>query len=317
MQSSNQNLINFGNWENYPSFYSKFRTLFFTCNPSSSFSIDWESAKLVSPRPNDPPEKNHGNKLYRIKNNLLWQFSWGADIYIQSDRIDCLFQRETDQEMLEIYVFTQILPLWMEMQGFPIMHASVLGKSGRAFAFLAISGTGKSSLAAACLNPSVSLLTDDILPIEEMNGNFLGSPGLPQINLWPDQAAYFIGETGADGEPISTTAKKRYPISAFKNGVFCEESQPLTCLYIPERYEPAGGETKIEITPVPAVEAVIELLRYSFIPVFICEEMGWQGRRMEFFARLVERVPVRRLRYPSGFEYLPAVAEAVMRDAER
>ena len=62
---------------------------------------------------------------------------------------------------------------------------------------------------------------------------------------------------------------------------------------------------------------MIELLRYSFIPTWIFEELGWQGRRMEFFARLVEKVPVRRLRYPSGFEYLPAMVEAVMRDAER
>jgi hypothetical protein len=36
-----------------------------------------------------------------------------------------------------------------------------------------------------------------------------------------------------------------------------------------------------------------------------------------FFAELVQRVPVHRLRYPSGFEHLPAVHEAILRDLSR
>ena len=232
-------------------------------------------------------------------------------------QIDCYLRDPALLPLVEPYLLNQLFPFWLELYGIPCLHTSSILISGQMVAFLAHSGSGKSSLAAACLQAGAALLTDDILPVEALDGKFVGRSGLPQINLWPDQAAFFIGENDPSGEPVSTTAKKRYPITAFKNGSFCEESQPLACLYIPERYEPVDGETKIEITPVPAVEAVIELLRYSFIPAFICEEMGWQGRRMEFFARLVEQVPVRRLRYPSGFEYLPAVVEAVMRDAER
>ena len=167
------------------------------------------------------------------------------------------------------------------------------------------------------MGAGAALVTDDTLPVEELDDRFVGRPGLPQINLWPDQAAYFIGEAGADGELVSTNQKKIYPLTAFKHGLFCKESQPLACLYIPERYDSVAGKNKIEITPVQVIQSVVELLRFSFFSSFVCEKMGWQGRRMEFFARLVEQVPVRRLRYPSGFEYLPAVAEAVMRDAER
>ena len=68
--------------------------------------------------------------------------------------------------------------------------------------------------------------------------------------------------------------------------------------------------------PVGSSEAVMELIRFSFVPNIV-ERLGWQPRRLAFFARLVQQVPVRRLVYPNGFEFLPRVVEAVFRDMEK
>ena len=39
-------------------------------------------------------------------------------------------------------------------------------------------------------------------------------------------------------------------------------------------------------------------------------------RRLEFFARMVQQVPVRRLVYPTGFEHLPRVRETILEDLD-
>jgi len=35
-----------------------------------------------------------------------------------------------------------------------------------------------------------------------------------------------------------------------------------------------------------------------------------------FFAQLVQQIPMRRLVYPSGFEYFPCVREVILKDPE-
>jgi hypothetical protein len=57
----------------------------------------------------------------------------------------------------------------------------------------------------------------------------------------------------------------------------------------------------------------MELLHHSFIPHAV-QALGWQRHRLPSFAQLLQTVPLRRLRYPSGFEHLPRVREAVLAD---
>ena len=93
-------------------------------------------------------------------------------------------------------------------------------------------------------------------------------------------------------------------------GSFHGSSLPLARLYLPERRE---DDRPIEIREISPRDAFIELVRHSFSPNLV-EAAGLQAGRTEIFARLVTRVPVRRLLYPSGFEHLERVAETILRD---
>jgi hypothetical protein len=187
---------------------------------------------------------------------------------------------------------------------------------GRIAVFPSHSGNGKSTLAAAFLQQGAALLTDDILPLECQRDGFWGRPGLPQLNLWPDQGAKNITDDIEKFDAVvPDESKKRVPVEAVKNGAFCHEKQPLACIYIPSKFDQSSStQSNIEITPISSAEALIELVRYSYFPPAIAEQMGWQAQRLDFFSRLVEQIPVRRLRYPVGFEHLPRVTEAVFQD---
>jgi hypothetical protein len=157
-----------------------------------------------------------------------------------------------------------------------------------------------------------SLLTDDILPVEERDGTFFGRPGYPQMRMWPDEAAHFLD--GWEDLPLvhPEISKRRVPVGAGGFGSFHPDSLPLAVLYVPERRQ----DGPIEIREISRSEGLLELVRHSFSPRLV-EAAGLQPRRFDLFARLVRQIPIRRLIYPSGFHRLPEVAEAVLRDVEQ
>lgn len=209
---------------------------------------------------------------------------------------------------MEMRLLGPVLSFWLERLGIPTLHASAVRLGQGAAGFLSQSGGGKSSLAAAFVQAGAPLLTDDVLPIEEIaesGETFLARPGYPQMRLEPDGARHLLGRI--DGlKPVSPDDTKLHvPIGAEGFGAFHDSPLPLTALYVVER----GGNPGI--VPLTRREAVIELVRHSFSP-YLVEALGLQPRRLDLFARLVRQVPVLRLSYPSGFEHLPGVVEAVL-----
>jgi hypothetical protein len=73
--------------------------------------------------------------------------------------------------------FAQTLPLAAALQGLEVLHASAVGIAGRAVAFTAASGTGKSSVAAHLVASGASFLTDDVLALEHVNDEVLAHAG--------------------------------------------------------------------------------------------------------------------------------------------
>ena len=67
-------------------------------------------------------------------------------------------------------MFAQVLPLAAALHGLPLVHASAVALGGRALAFVAPSGTGKTSVAAHLVARGASLLTDDALAVEPVPG---------------------------------------------------------------------------------------------------------------------------------------------------
>ena len=67
------------------------------------------------------------------------------------------------------------------------LHASAIVLAAGAVAFLAPSGVGKSSLAAAFVSTGAPLLTDDLLAVRlDERGTLLAYPGAPGLRLTPE-----------------------------------------------------------------------------------------------------------------------------------
>jgi hypothetical protein len=231
---------------------------------------------------------------------------------------------EQRRTVLELRLLGPVLAFWLERAGRAALHAASVTVAGRSVGFLSSNHGGKTSLAAALMALGRPMLTDDVLAVEEAveagEVCFRGHPGYPQMRLWPADLERFLPPEGC----LEQTPKRefprvhpgfdkvRVPVGSGGLGAFDAESRPLGCLYVPDRRE----GVPIDITAIPRREALMALIRHSFLPRLVAA-MGWQERRLDLLARLADRVPVRRLTYPTGHGHLPEVARAVLDDLDR
>ncbi len=235
-------------------------------------------------------------------------------VYTLSPRvISCYpFPHATPVEQ-RLCFYSTIIATWLEWMGIPALHASAVVMEGRAVGFLANSHGGKSTLAAQLIRAGCRFLTDDILAVERRGEAVVGHFGYPWARMWPETAEQ-VGLVPDELVRVHPQVEKRMaPVGGDGFGEVCQDSTPLGVLYIPERRDPVEWGERVEITPVPPNQAVIELLRYSY-SAHVLRAIGREGEHFDQLTRIAQRVPVRRLIYPDGFEYLPRVQEALMQD---
>jgi hypothetical protein len=283
----------------------------FTCSSSSPCLVDWMKKPVHTSRfLTDDGETVLS--IYAMDDCHVCRFAGLVDFYLFPDSIIAHPHDPVYSYMIETLLLGEIFSLWLELKGIRMIHASAIVIDNDAVAFLSFSTGGKSSLAAAFAQQGHLILTDDLLPVEKQHNLFLGRPGYPAMRMWPDQAVHFLGSY-EDLECVRPEyAKRRVVIGPHRFGTFCSDEKPLKVMYIPRRLPP-GSEISIE--PISKKNAFFVLLQNSF-SAGIVEALGLHPQRMDFFARMVTQVPVRRLNYPEGFDRLSHVVDAVLDDIE-
>jgi hypothetical protein len=277
--------------------------------------FEWDPAQLQPVFSSQTKTKDGQSllTLYRYGTCEIMRFRDAADFYIWSDRVVCCEQQAVPAHTMNSLLFANVLPFWLELKGLITIHASAITMADKAVAFIAHSRNGKSTLAASMLQEGCSLLTDDVLPVIRQGADFWAYPGYPAMRMWPGEAEHFL-TTYEELERVHPEFTKRYvPMNAVDLGEFCDRPCPLERIYILERREVSALQDSLEIKSLTHRDALIELLRYSFV-THLAEAAGLAPNRFDFLAGLVRKVTVRRLIYPSGYEYLPQVRQAILTD---
>jgi hypothetical protein len=249
--------------------------------------------------------------VHRTDDGYVIHFATIVDFYLTSTTITAHLLDPASSHTVEIHLLGTILSFWMELRGIPMVHASAIVEDDQVIAFLSSSKGGKSCLAAAFAQRGRRILTDDIMPLESRDDHFLARPGFPALRMWPDQAEHFFREFEGLALVHPDFSKRRIPVGHNDFGTFCHEEKPLKVIYLPRRL---GPENDIFIEPLSKKQAFLSLIRNSFTAGLV-EIAGLQPPRMEFFTRMVQQVPVRRLSYPEGYGFLPRVVDAVLEDS--
>lgn len=206
------------------------------------------------------------------------------------------------------------LTLVLHQRGKLVLHASAVDMSGVAVAFVGWRGMGKSTTSATLHARGHTLITDDLLVLDQEEDGIQAVPGLPYFKLWPDTLQAILQED-AEGHPrVHPAAVKR--IRTAKQDAQ-HDALPLGVVYILDEFGDAeDGDQLVHIEPVCPRQACIELTQHSSALIILQQE-GISPRHLEQCADLARRIPVRRLRKRANLARLADLARHIERDVAR
>jgi hypothetical protein len=279
--------------------------------PASSFSF-WPQLEVVSAVEGDDVSVPHALYRHPEEDRHVVRFRDAVDYILAPDAITYHLHDRRFAHAVEIWLLGPILSLWHELRGRPALHASAVAVGDGAIGFLATNKGGKSTLAAGLMQAGPPLLTDDILVLDASTDRVVGRPSYPQMRMWPEQVRHFVGDVAEWPRVVPHLSKRRVAVGPEGFGSFADAGRPVTHLFLPERRSDA---TDVQWSPLSPQEAVVELLRHSFLPN-TADQLGLADRRLPILTALAEQAQVARLVYPEGAEHLPAVAETLRRAAD-
>ena len=224
----------------------------------------------------------------------------------------------SSRDTLGHLLLDQALPMVLSLRGIPTLHASTVVTRRGVCGFLGATGAGKSTLAASFSTVGYPTLGDDCLAIKEDRG-FFAIPAYPGLRLWTDSAES-LSTDWSDAPAVAHYTRKRRILSAPAIKSFPAGLERLAVIYCLAREASGKGLDGTNGTSAPAIEPLrpnevfLQLLSASFM--LDITDRSMLTRNLRFFERLLNAVPVRRLRIPDAFSSLPEVREAVLKDLE-
>jgi hypothetical protein len=206
-------------------------------------------------------------------------------------------------DVLRAYLLGSAFGLLLQQRGRLVLHASAVAFDAGVVAFLAASGRGKSTLAAALRGQGHPLVADDVIAVQMDGPAPIVYPGIPQLKLWPDAVAA-LGDAPERLPRLHPGLEKR--VRRVTDG-FRHAPWPLRRIYVlADGLEPA-------IEPLSARPAFLELVRHSYSARVLAG--AGVARHFAQCSRLAQDVPVSLLRRPRDLRLLPEVARLVARHA--
>lgn|GEM_PF-3417530 len=261
----------------------------------------------------DPTRNLHTLRVFENDAGITWDVTDVGRFHVDSTGRTITYDLQPGALLsdAENMLVGPVLSVAGQQAGHVMLHASAVQFAGGAIAFSAPSGFGKSTLVASFREERLPLISDDVLPVLFESQGPVAVPYLPKIKLWAESLAALGADCDAFDPVLSWRDKRRVKVDAW--GQPARQPVPLRVLYllaprdqagVPPRFEPVEPSTRWRA--VHACMYMAEMLR---------------GRRaalaLDAAIRLSEAVPVRVVSYCRSFETLPALREAILRDAEQ
>jgi len=256
------------------------------------------------------PDGSAWLEFYRCDSGYLLRFPNLADFELTSAgaHVACFPATDVDDATAEHLYRNQVLPLALGRGGNLVFHASAVETPAGALAFVAASGLGKSTLAAAFATRGFGFLSDDALRLVRVGEAYHVIPSHPDLRLWDDSRLALLGPDAARSPPLGFTSKSRFPAGG--ELAYCNRPVMLKAVY----FLADCGADEIAIAPLNGAEALIDWTRHGFF--LDIEDKQAIHAHFEQTVALANHVSCYRLNYPRRYDALPNVIEAILAHAD-
>ncbi len=277
------------------------------CGVAAWTASQWESSRLLARSPGSPENRV---EVRQWQDEVWIKFEQTACFIIRPKEIVCFIEIDDLRAVAEIDFLDAVIPMYMEMAGTPVLHASAVEVDGNAVIFTSSTGGGKSILAGGLAKRGAGFITDDVAAFTRFSSTYHIFPGYPQLRLWPDAAECLFGNR--HHECIDQDWQKH---RSFVNdwAEFRGASCPVGAVYILEKQETAND--RVSIRPLKGHKKIITCLQNS--PAFSALDIQAKADRIDFFAGLMSRIPVKQLSFPKDFERFEDVLDEIERDVRQ
>jgi len=213
-------------------------------------------------------------------------------------RVEVHWEEPLTEADAAVYLLGPVLGFIMRLRGSVPLHASAVMIGERAVAFVGDAWAGKSTTAAAFASLGHAVLSDDLLPIGDVNGAILAYPSHPRLTMWPDSARALFG-TVEDLPALTPTYDKRY-VDLQIGDRFQSTPVPLEVIYV---LGARGTDLEtMRIETIRPQHALMSLVSNTYGNYLLDSAM----RAVEFdlLSRVVEHVPVRYVTFAHDIEQL-------------
>ena len=220
------------------------------------------------------------------------EFSAMSRFRISSDQDRIEFTVRPSGSLGEAVVLLQgwVMAMTVMLRGGVVLHASAVDTDGMGLAFLADSGMGKSTVTAMGLRDGATLVSDDVLRVEETSGGaVVAYPGLTAIRLRPSAGdlaplipGVTVGET-VDGRVLARVERgDADPVA-------------LHAVFVPL---PSRTAKRLDVKWLDPAIAAVELNHYP--RVYDWQISGPQRSQFELTSKMATSLPVGLLSIPWG-----------------
>ena len=207
-----------------------------------------------------------------------------------------------DAGTLRLFLLSEVIGLILYQRGHFLLHGSAVSLAAGAAVFLGVPGAGKSTMAAAFGQAGHTVLTDDLVAIQLIDGRPYVIPAFSQYKLWKNTVDG-LGIDAARLEPSFEGATKflvRQPLADFPQTPVALAS--ITLLYA------ANSRRKNE--PIKPLHAPVELLKHFPLPIQLLTP-GYLSTHFRDALTIAQSARLYQLKRPNGFPALTQFVRSV------
>lgn len=240
--------------------------------------------------------------LYRMveapDGGYLLRFTRACDVVVSPDLSTMTVSRHVDAVPgLESVLTTgAAMAFQLYARGLLVLHASAVQTGDVSVGFVGCSGMGKSTMAALLCSEGSSLITDDVLRVDVVDGVHVSRLGATELRL--RKGADELSSRFAAGTPARRTSADARQILA--PGGAARDRTPLAALVVPL---PDRGTHELRLERLVGKDALLTLLSYPRLVGVV--DPAISTAQLALTAALVRDVPVVAAHVPWGPPFAP------------
>ncbi len=216
--------------------------------------------------------------------SVLFTVNETATFYIEGGRIIYFDPHPSSSiDKIRLFILGSCMGVLLMQRRILPLHGSAVMKDGKAYLIVGDSGAGKSTLASTLILKGWSLLSDDVIPIQLVNGIAYVVPSYPQQKLW-DESIKKLGLSVTSYHPLFDRENK-YAIPV--QNVFTHHSVPLAGIFVLHQV----NERPKEIHPLSGLQKIEVLDTHTYRP-FMIGRLGLLTWHFDLSVKIASQIPM-------------------------